>query len=352
METTEMLVTAADYNQNATWMEPLLFGDDDDNDGALEVTFASISVVSLQAALMIFILAGNTLVIVAVWRYPSLQTVTNQFVVSLAVADLLVGLVLPYHASVYLLPSLNNQKYFCIGRFSSLFLPCCASFGNLLLISVDRFIAIMYPLRYLSVMTHQLATFLIVCDWVQATIQSSVPLYSNQWQEDADCLVTTVLWPACVLFAAFFNIGFVSVFMIVMYAKILHVALRQQSAIRQLAPTSRDAAATGSKTHKPALSSREVNTTKTLAIVIGTFQCCWGPFMVLVAIKSMGYTPWMYETLYGLFLVLGALNSGMNPVIYAWKNRQFRTAFNKILKRMEDHMAVTPFDSTGTSFHN
>ena len=66
----------------------------------LPVRFGSLQFIIptvILAALNVVVVVGNVLVILAVFTTPKLRSVTNTFIVSLAVADLFVGLlVLPY----------------------------------------------------------------------------------------------------------------------------------------------------------------------------------------------------------------------------------------------------------------
>ncbi|XP_074991747.1 LOW QUALITY PROTEIN: 5-hydroxytryptamine receptor 1A-like [Calonectris borealis] len=72
--------------------------------------------------------------------------------------------------------------------------------------------------------------------------------------------------------------------------------------------------------------SRERKTVKTLGIIMGTFILCWLPFFIVALVlpfcDSKCYMPeW-----------LGYSNSLLNPIIYAYFNKDFRSAFKKIIK--------------------
>ena len=68
-------------------------------------------------------------------------------------------------------------------------------------------------------------------------------------------------------------------------------------------------------------------------LVLGSFTMCWFPFFVVVVLRGAGMLHVAYySTLYKAVLALGMLNSGMNPIIYAWKNVEFLHAFGRILR--------------------
>lgn len=103
----------------------------------------------LDGILLVAILSGNILTILAVRYSRRLRgVISNQFVLSLAISDILVGLTLPYHLAFYLSTELGESKHFCLLRFFLVILACCVSIWNLIAIALDRYIAICYPLHY------------------------------------------------------------------------------------------------------------------------------------------------------------------------------------------------------------
>ncbi|KAK7169737.1 hypothetical protein R3I94_000089 [Phoxinus phoxinus] len=101
-------------------------------------------------SLIIVIICGNVLVCLSVYKEKALKTTTNYFIVSLAVADLLLAvLVLPlfvyaeFQGGVWSL-----DVALCDGLMTMDVMLCTASIFNLCAISVDRFIAVSIPLNY------------------------------------------------------------------------------------------------------------------------------------------------------------------------------------------------------------
>jgi hypothetical protein len=110
----------------------------------------------LDCALLVIILFGNTLTILAILRTKHLfKVMSNQFVLSLATSDLFIGLTLPYHMAFYLSEEIGKNEQTCILRFVLLALGCSASLCNLIIIAIDRYIAILYPLHYCRLVTNR-----------------------------------------------------------------------------------------------------------------------------------------------------------------------------------------------------
>ncbi|XP_078409026.1 dopamine receptor D4 related sequence [Cetorhinus maximus] len=100
--------------------------------------------------LIVAIILGNVLVCLSVFIERSLKTATNYFIVSLAVADLLLAvLVLPLYVYTEFQGGIWTLNIFlCDVLMTMDVMLCTASIFNLCAISVDRYIAVIVPLKY------------------------------------------------------------------------------------------------------------------------------------------------------------------------------------------------------------
>ena len=117
---------------------------------------------------------GNLLVLVAFARYRRLRSVTNHYVISLAVADLLVALVgIP--SAVGTSVGLPRHFRLCLVINSVLMLLCTGSILSLVAVTVDRFWAVVRPLSYAADMTRRRALVVIAACWTTATVIGLLP---------------------------------------------------------------------------------------------------------------------------------------------------------------------------------
>ena len=79
-----------------------------------------------------------------------------------------------------------------------------------------------------------------------------------------------------------------------------------------------------------AASLREHKATVTLAAVIGAFTVCWLPYFILFNVAGVKEQV-LSGTLYEVVLWLGYANSALNPILYAALNRDFRSAYARLL---------------------
>lgn len=99
---------------------------------------------------------GNALTITVFVLDRKLRRLTNYYIVSLALADLLVG-VLGIPFAILTAVGLPRQQWACLPMLSTLLILCTISIFCLVAVSVDRYWAILYPLRYSRVMTAKIA---------------------------------------------------------------------------------------------------------------------------------------------------------------------------------------------------
>lgn len=67
-------------------------------------------------------------------------------------------------------------------------------------------------------------------------------------------------------------------------------------------------------------------------MVLGSFSVCWMPYVVVICAQAVTSTSSNNPVLYKAMFSLAMANSGVNPIIYAWKNTGFRRAFLRLLR--------------------
>ncbi|XP_031558235.1 trace amine-associated receptor 13c-like [Actinia tenebrosa] len=113
---------------------------------------------TINIAMEILTILGNLTVIVTVVAYRQLWVPTNILVASLAVADFIIGLILQTSNALNLLNALSRGKRHCGLQCTNLVkitgvVIITVSFAHLSLITVDRYASIIYPLRYVTIVS-------------------------------------------------------------------------------------------------------------------------------------------------------------------------------------------------------
>ncbi|XP_017874963.1 PREDICTED: 5-hydroxytryptamine receptor 1A [Drosophila arizonae] len=164
------------YNESAAAVEWAHFYD-------LIFSWQGICLITVFCTFIVLTVIGNTLIILAVITTRRLRTVTNCFVMSLAVADLLVGIfVMPPAVAVHLIGSWQLGWVLCDIWISFDVLLCTASILSLCAISVDRYLAVTQPLTYSRKRrSKRLAFLMILIVWILALAITCPPMLG--WYE-------------------------------------------------------------------------------------------------------------------------------------------------------------------------
>lgn len=145
----------------------------------------------LLALIDLIVVLGNILVIVAVLTTRTIRQITcNYYIVSLAVSDLLLGiLVLPFSSVYEIVDYWVFPSFFCVIWLSTDVLSCTASILNLLCISLDRYLAISRPLHYHRFSTPKFIFIMIAAAWVLSILISVAPVLGFEAMESDQCKV-------------------------------------------------------------------------------------------------------------------------------------------------------------------
>ena len=112
-----------------------------------ETTKLSVPYVLCEVIVALFAVIGNALVILVFYRERRLRRRTNYYIVSLAIADLLVGLLgIPF--AILASVGLPTNLHACLFTVSLLLVLCTISIFCLVAVSVDRYWAILHPMGY------------------------------------------------------------------------------------------------------------------------------------------------------------------------------------------------------------
>lgn len=199
--------TVVYYSHNSSFPYYSLFNSSSNNTNITDMFAYKLKHPAVGAVLAMFSLVtilGNLLVITSVYKELYLRTITNYFIVSLAVADLMVGgIVMPFSISL----EMTNQVWlfgteWCDMWHSFDVLASTASILNLCIISLDRYWAISDPIAYPTKMSSckvmLLIAFVWLCSagisfpaiaWWKAVTPSDLPSHMCFFTEDSAYLI-------------------------------------------------------------------------------------------------------------------------------------------------------------------
>ncbi|XP_076066622.1 neuropeptide SIFamide receptor-like [Oratosquilla oratoria] len=315
------------------------FGDDYD-DGFIHMYRHAVGTGTILCLAYILVftlgLVGNSFVIAVVFRSPRMRTVTNYFIVNLAVADVLV--------IVFCLPATlvaNIYHPWILGWFMCKMVAyvqsvsVSASVNSLVAVSLDRFLAIWFPLK--MQITKRRAQALIVIIWIVA-MTTAVPLAVyfdtvTPYPDLPSMAFCIEVWPSKEAGRLYFLIAHLLLCYLLPLQLIsaCYIMIWIKVAYRAIPGDARDAAVQQMQQRS------KVKVVKMLVVVVIIFMLSWLPlYAIFTRIKVGGEQGDMESSVLAIITPmaqwLGASNSCINPILYAFFNKKYRNGFLAIVR--------------------
>ncbi|XP_074514741.1 trace amine-associated receptor 13c-like [Sebastes fasciatus] len=281
---------------------------------------------TLLSTISLLTVALNLLVIISVSHFRQLHTPTNILLLSLAVSDFLVGLLL---MPIELLSKTSCWFFgdFMCSLYKYLsYMITSASVGVMVLISIDRYVAICDPLRYTTRITVNRIKLCVCLCWLCAVSSSSLFVKDDLTQPGrykscyGECVIVIDHIAGTVDLVLNFIVPVTII--IVLYLRVFAVAVSQARAMRSQITAVTLRLSVTQKTNKS-----ELKAARTLGILVVVFLMCFCPLYCGFLIDEN-----FAQSSYELFLLfLFYFNSCLNPVIYALFYSWFRKAVKLIL---------------------
>uniref|UniRef100_A0A3P8UW46 Trace amine-associated receptor 13c-like n=1 Tax=Cynoglossus semilaevis TaxID=244447 RepID=A0A3P8UW46_CYNSE len=289
---------------------------------SVDVTFyITLSCVSFLTVLL------NLLIIVSISHFRQLHTTTNLLLLSLAVADLLVGLLLMPLQLVNTSGCWYLGTFVCAMFFYLSFILTSSSVGIMVLISIDRYVAICDPLGYPRKITLKRVRVSVCLCWSCSVLYNGAMLHDILENPDmldscyGECLFLVDFVSGAVdLGLTFF--GPITV-IVVLYMRVFVVAVSQARAMR-----SHITAVSVQGSFRVTAKKSEIKAARTLGVLVVVFLMCFSPyfFTSFTATTESSNTVLLFFGTWFLYC-----NSCINPIIYAFFYPWFRKAIKLIV---------------------
>lgn len=246
---------------------------------------------------------GNLLVCISVLLNKDLRTVTNGFICSLAVADLLVCMVAqPMYVGTFW--GIENYAYEVV-RKTFTWMSVMASVSNLWAVTVDRFISISSPLKYPQRLTTRRAALIITFLWIIAVSIGIMSTFRTEAKTIAQFYTMALL--LCI-FPIYFRVFCIA------RRHARTIAVQRAHLKRLQLPTFK------SKRERDNLAARTIGT------VLAVFLVCWLPLITLPFFYRSRFASERRQIVRAFVWVntLALCSSAVNPIIYSLNMETFR----------------------------
>ncbi|XP_036044175.1 thyrotropin-releasing hormone receptor-like [Onychomys torridus] len=286
-------------------------------------------------------IVGNVMVVLVVLTSRDMHTPTNCYLVSLALADLivLVAAGLP-NVSDSLVGHWIYGHAGCLGITYFQYLGINVSSCSILAFTVERYIAICHPMKAQTVCTVARAKRIITGIWGVTSLYCllwfflvDLNVHDNQRLECGYKVSRGLYLPIYLLDFTIFFIAPLLVTMVLygFIGRILFQSpLSQEAWQKERQPNGQGEGAPGSCSRSKGSMSSRKQATRMLAVVVFLFAVLWTPYRTLVLLNSFLAQPFLDPWVLLFCRTCVYTNSAINPVIYSLMSQKFRAAFLKL----------------------
>ena len=273
-------------------------------------------------------LAGNSLVIVAVWRKQSLRTTPNFLLVHLATSDITSLVFLLVRCIAF---AVKLEKGVLADSLCKLFLSynisvmaSCVSVVTLTVLAVERYHAVVRPLHSGSRLKGRKLKIVLASIWLTSLVLSSPLFIFTTFDEtDKECRLDYDTHKA------FFKVYKLFGMVVLVFLPLATIAFCYFRIARSLYLQNKVAAQSTSSESQRARVRRQAHAVNMSVTVTVLFAICLLPLATIVLVN---FVTGSAHKIYVYFYIMFFGESGINPFIYAFQSTNFRNAFKDILK--------------------
>ncbi|KAM4577680.1 neuropeptide FF receptor 1 like 2 [Odontesthes bonariensis] len=318
--------------------------------------YVAASYILAYSFIFLLCMVGNILVCLIVLENRCMRTVTNLFILNLAISDLLVG--------IFCIPTTLVDNLITGWPFSNTVckmsgfvqgVSVSASVFTLVAIAVERFRCIVYPLQpkltklvsKVAIVSIWVLAVAIMCPAAMALTVEKVPFHYMVFNDDVNHTL-----PLYTCYENFANPQMRKVYTAVLFAHIYLVPLTVitlmyvsigvklcSSVVANREPQLANATvqAGGRRHGQPMISHKKIKVIKMLIVVALLFMLSWLPLWTLMMMADYGgldrdKLDLLTSYIFPFAHWLAFSNSSVNPIVYGYYNKNFKRGFQSVFK--------------------
>lgn len=284
-------------------------------------------------------LVGNTLLCIVIYKNKSLRTLTNIFIVFLAISDILMGIFcVPFSVAVFIQGKWVFGNHICRMQCFFVYFLAIGSLQTLTMIAVNRYYRVLKSSKYKKVFTFKSTVGILILVWLSTGLFLGITLSTKAVLPDF-----SPVKGACVMFGnpqsssvAMYsvNMTLVTVFAIIPTVVISFSYFRVFRVVGnhfiRVYPTF-NSRHINSTTSQLAPNILEIKSTRTLFFVLLAFAICWLPVFTIEVLQL--FIDWwkLPRSCHLLWTFCGSLGTAVNPFVFGITCRTFRKKFLALL---------------------
>ena len=273
-----------------------------------------------------------------VYKTPNLRKPINYFIANMASSDLLFPIFwIPWflsslHTNLFLIGGQLGLALCKLVRFFS-FVSCAVSIQNLILIAVDRFGAVVFPLRS-PLIRSKLCPFFILATWLVAVAVSSPHLFANELVESSERTQCVTEWKkafgesssrASFVLAYYILFIYIPVLLLVILYSIIVIKLKTQAHPGEQSANSQQQR-----------DRRNRNVLQMSIAIVTVFVLCWLLYSINFFIIRYQDSSTLFSCSFWIYYIVTfyMINAycAINPIICFMFSRNYRRALKRLIK--------------------
>ena len=278
--------------------------------------------------LCLLIMLINALVMWVFAKRRQLRTKTNSLLMSLSVSDFLMGL-LGIPSNIACNATAGCANWLCIGSVFMYRLIATSTIYHIFAITVERYISVLHPLEYLTLVTRPRIARAIAVIWGFAVFIALIQLSWTDFSNFSTGLKSDPLRLKLVF--AYDIFGVLVCFLLptlvmgFIYCRMFNVIRRQTAAIKRLRVS-------GEADPSSCISSAEARAIAIFALMLSIFVCCWATFYISAFQAYTNYYGVLSVGYIKFFDFLRFSTAFVNPVLYTFLKQDFRLALRRTFR--------------------
>ena len=281
------------------------------------------------ATLLLAALIGNFLVLWMVCKNKNLRTIPNHFIVSLALADIMMATFCqPPCLTVLVAGKRTYGNFVCQLQGYVVAMLSCVSLLTLTLVAVNRYFLIVRPKNYPKIFTAKRTRLMILSIWVLSLLVP-LPYLCSDHRYVYHAGKFFCFQVVEVDFFTLLGYVFVAIPMVVLtfcYSEVFRALKKHNKRLRSMRRRG-DQLTTAKQ-----ITVEDINITKTLFLTVCGFVICWTPISIVDFIGFAQGSWNLPREAYVMYTFLGQLSTVINPIIYGVMNKTFREEYKKLFR--------------------
>lgn len=310
-----------------------------------EDSFKVVAQMVVFTLIIIATIAGNSLICVSVLKFRHLRTNTNFILLSLALTDLSMVIIMILNAVTTVTGEWIFGKWICRAVASIGLTLSFISILHLCLLSVDRYIAIQKPFRYQFIVTRKRVISILLLIWFSVVVILNVPLADFEFRADTyGCASPSTHGSSRDSPYIFFLVALFVIlpFVIICFsnAVVFKTAVTQARQLSRVERSLRESSMDICDQQEPQQGAektmynhslkREIKSARTFALVVGIFLLCYTPFYTAGTYRKIAGPVTVPRNVMIITMWVAFANSFCNPIVYGLRYSPFQKAFKQL----------------------